>query len=144
MAGSAAGGLEGVIAAETVLSHVDGEQGRLLIRGLELEALVAGGFEAAVALLWDGFAGAGLRPAVAGAELGAARIGAFEDLGRWRPAARGASIPEGLRLALAALPDAAAPARIAATLPVALAALLRERQGLTAVAPDPARTTAAD
>ena len=144
MVGSATGGLEGVVAAETVLSHVDGERGRLLIRGLELEALVAGGYEAAVALLWDGFAGADLQPAAVRAELGAARSAAFADLGRWLPAARGASIPEGLRLALAALPDAAAPARIAATLPVALTALLRERQGLPAVAPDPARTTAAD
>ena len=32
-------GLEGVIAAETVLSEVDGKAGRLVIRGLSLDEL---------------------------------------------------------------------------------------------------------
>ena len=32
-------GLDDVIAAETVLSHVDGEGGRLVVRGFELEEL---------------------------------------------------------------------------------------------------------
>ena len=137
-------GLEGVIAAETVLSHVDGERGRLLIRGQALEAVVAGGFEAAVALLWDGFAGEGLTRATVLGELGAGRRAAFADLPRWLPAARDAGIAEGIRLALAALPDAAGPARIAATLPVALAALLRARQHLAPVAPQPAAPAAAD
>ena len=55
-------GLEGVIAAETVLSHSDGERGILWVRGHALPELVAEhAYEGAVALLWDGFAGNGLR-----------------------------------------------------------------------------------
>jgi citrate synthase len=51
-------GLEGVIAAETVLSHADGESGMVWVRGHTLIDLVAHrGYEGAVALLWDGFAG---------------------------------------------------------------------------------------
>src|SRR5258708_31078780 len=144
MTGSAQSGLEGVVAAETVLSHVDGEQGRLLVRGRDLETLVASGFEAAVALLGDGFAGADRQPAAVSTQLGAASTAAFEDLPRWLPAARGTAIPEGIRLALGALPDGAAPTRIAATLPVALAALLRGRDGHAPLPPAPTRSTAAD
>ena len=49
-------GLDNVIAADTVLSHVDGEAGRLIIRGHDLEDLVARfGFEEAAALLWQDF-----------------------------------------------------------------------------------------
>src|SRR5579885_2943448 len=49
-------GLEDVVAAETVLSDVDGLGGRLVIRGHSLDQ-VAGrmGCEAIVALLLDGF-----------------------------------------------------------------------------------------
>jgi citrate synthase len=49
-----------------------------------------------------------------------------------------------VRLALAFLDDAATPPAILATLPVAIGALLRRRQGLAPLAPDPALTTAAD
>ena len=68
-------GLDNVIAAETVLSHVDGEAGRLIIRGHDLENLAGyATYEEATALLWDGFAPtAELR-----AELGRARVRAFE------------------------------------------------------------------
>ena len=46
-------GLEGVIAGETSLSYVDGEQGRLLYRGYRIGDLVAHGSYPAVAnLLW--------------------------------------------------------------------------------------------
>jgi citrate synthase len=34
-----ASGLDGVVAAETVLSHVDGAAGELIIRGLSLDEL---------------------------------------------------------------------------------------------------------
>ncbi|MBI3515345.1 MAG: citrate synthase/methylcitrate synthase, partial [Proteobacteria bacterium] len=40
MTAAAPAGLEGVIAAETVLSHVDGERGILLVRGRTLADLV--------------------------------------------------------------------------------------------------------
>jgi citrate synthase len=49
-------GLEGVIAADTILSEVDGEAGRLIIRGRSLDDLIGHTrFEQAVALLFQGF-----------------------------------------------------------------------------------------
>ena len=48
-------GLEDVIAAETQLSDVDGEAGRLIIRGVSLDHLVADGtYEGVAVLLLDG------------------------------------------------------------------------------------------
>ena len=49
-------GLEDVVAAETVLSDVDGLAGRLVIRGLPLDALAGRmSYEQVLGLLWDGF-----------------------------------------------------------------------------------------
>jgi citrate synthase len=48
-------GLDGVIAVRTQLSHVDGQKGRLVIRGYELDELAGRvTFEAAAQLLWTG------------------------------------------------------------------------------------------
>jgi citrate synthase len=115
-------GLEGLIAAETVLSHSDGAQG----------------------LLWEGFAGEALDREAIRARLGAGRAAAFEGLGLWLDRAAARPIVEGVRLALASLPDAAEPALILATLPVAIGALLHQRQGALPLPPDPTLTTAAD
>ena len=47
-------GLDGVIVADTVMSEVDGEAGRLIVRGHAVEDLVAArGFEGVAALLWE-------------------------------------------------------------------------------------------
>jgi citrate synthase len=138
-------GLAGLIAAETVLSHSDGAQGILWVRGHTLTELVAGfGYEGAVGLLWEGFAGGGLEREAIRVRLGAARQAAFAKRGEWLDRAAPHTIVEGVRLALAHLPDAAEPATILATLPVAIAALLRQRQGEAPLAPDPGLTTAAD
>ena len=49
-------GLEKVVAAETILSDVDGANGRLIIRGHDVGDLAARfTFEQAAALLWSGF-----------------------------------------------------------------------------------------
>ncbi|MGH7125037.1 MAG: citrate synthase [Stellaceae bacterium] len=138
----ATGGLEGVVAAETVLSHVDGEQGKLIIRGLPLEVIAARGFEPATELLWEGFIPA--EPDELGRRLGLARQQAFGRLDQWLPAAQGRTVAEGMRLALATLPDDADAAEIAAALPASLAAMLRARQGLSPLAPDPRERAAAD
>jgi citrate synthase len=138
-------GLEGLVAAETVLSHSDGAQGILWVRGHTLAELVAGfGYEGAVALLWEGFAGDGLYRDKIGAQFGAAREVAFANLEQWIDRAGSRTIVEAVRLGLANLPDTAEPATILATLPVAIGAVLRQRQGLPPLAPDPALTTAAD
>jgi citrate synthase len=47
-------GLEGIVAAQTRLSHVDGEAGELIIAGFPVEALAAqASFEEVVYLLWN-------------------------------------------------------------------------------------------
>ena len=45
-------GLEDVVAAETVLSDIDGRAGQLIIRGRSLDELCAGSYEDVLALLW--------------------------------------------------------------------------------------------
>src|SRR5262245_33717805 len=77
-------------------------------------------------------------------QLGDGRVRAFARLDEWLSTAARRPPIEGLRLALAALPDDSTPAAIAATLPVAVAALIRARAGKPPVAPDASLTTAAD
>jgi citrate synthase len=49
-------GLEDVVAAETILSDVDGQSGRLIIRGQSLDELVKHAtYESVLKLLWEGF-----------------------------------------------------------------------------------------
>src|SRR5690349_21379178 len=74
-------GLENVIAAETALSDVDGERGRLVIAGHDVEELAPrASFEEVAQLLWST---AGLTPpGDLRAALGAARATAFERLPR--------------------------------------------------------------
>ena len=48
-------GLDGVVAAQTRLSHVDGQAGELIIAGYELKELAGHvSFEEAAYLLWNG------------------------------------------------------------------------------------------
>lgn len=138
-------GLARVVVAETVLSRSDGEQGILWVRGYTLPQLVADfGYEGTVALLWEGFAADGLTRARLQAELGAAREAAFNRRGEWLEPAVDRPLAEGLRIALAAQPDASAPAAILAVLPVAVAALLRRQRGEAPIGPDRTHSTAAD
>ena len=73
-------GLEGVVAADTAISHVDGELGRLVIAGADAEALVvtAGFEEAAARVLTAG--GAPCDAAAVRAALGRARVEAWARL----------------------------------------------------------------
>jgi citrate synthase len=138
-------GLEGVVAAETVLSHSDGEQGFVWVRGHPIGELAEQhGYEGTIALLWDGFAGERLTRADMVAQLGAGRVRAFARLDDWLPAAARRPPIEAMRMGLAALPDDSTPAAIAATLPVAIAALIRARDGKPPLPPDPSLDTAAD
>jgi citrate synthase len=71
-------GLDGVPAAETVLSHVDGERGELIIAGERVGDLVRKtGFEGVTARLWSGGTGEPVGEATVRAALGAARERAF-------------------------------------------------------------------
>jgi citrate synthase len=139
------GGLEGVIAAETVLSHTDSVRGMVWVRGHDLPDLVANhGFEGTVALLWDGFAAEGLTRAGLTEAFGVARLAAFVGLGRWLDRARGRSLFEGVRLGLSELPDAATPDQLVGALTVIVAALLRAGKGMAPIEPDPTLSTSAD
>ena len=107
------GGLEGVIVAETVLSHTDPARGMVWMRGHDLPDLVANhGFEGTVALLWDGFAGDGLTRAGLTEAFGAARVAAFAGLDVWLDRARGPVVVRGRASGLAFQPDTATPARV--------------------------------
>jgi citrate synthase len=138
-------GLDDVVAAETALSHVDGEAGRLIIRGHDLEELAGRvSFEDAVAMLWEG-----LVPSAASdpkALLSEARQRAYAHLAPLAPQLAGLTPVEGMRLLLASLPDAerdhAALAVGAAG--VAAAMTMRGAQGLAPVAPDSLLGHAAD
>ncbi len=143
-----ASGLDSVVAAETALSHVDGEAGRLIVAGHDIGALAAShDYEGALALLWRA---AGRAPETAGnirAALGRAKFDAFGHVPALLAASEGLTVVEGLRAGLAMLPDdhALAPElRLVAAHPVFVAALCRRAEGKAPVAPDPARGQAAD
>lgn len=139
------GGLEGVIAAETVLSHADPARGMVWVRGHALPDLVARyGFEGTVALLWDGFAGDGLTGTAMTEALGAARVTAFAGLDDWLRLARGRSLFDCVRLGLACQPDSATPAQLLGAMTVIVAASLQTSKDMPLLAPDPALSTAAD
>src|SRR5207237_3451845 len=74
-------GLDGVAAAETVLSHVDGERGELIIAGERVGDLAGkASFEGVTARLWNGATGQALSEADVRKSLGAARERAFARL----------------------------------------------------------------
>jgi citrate synthase len=138
-------GLEGVVVAETVLSHADPERGMLWVRGRAISELVGQhGYEGTVALLWDGFAGNNLTRDGMKQTLGAARLRAFEHISAWLPIMRGRPIDEAVRITLAQLPDDAAPAGILAALSVLVPAALRAAASPAPIAPDANSPMAAD
>lgn len=113
-------GLDGIVVAETVLSEVDGEAGRLIVRGLPIEALAGMvSFEEMAARLWEGLAPPAAKPSAppaagppappaAAAEavrvaLGRARVAAFGHVERLRRTAAGLPPVSALRLGLASL-----------------------------------------
>ena len=140
-----ANGLDGIIAAETILSHTDPKSGMVWVRGHDLPALVGQhGFEGTVALLWDGFAGDGLTQGGVADALGQARVAAHGGLSDWLAGAAGQSLFEGMRLAVAAQADSLDAAGLVGAFTVAVPALARQAAGLPPVRPDPSLTTAAD
>ena len=132
-------GLEGVIAAETRLSDVDGERGRLILAGHDVESLAAGqSFEAAAALFVGGTE-AELR-----AELGRGRKLAFERLPSLGAALHARDGMDALRAATAQLADDTSPAEIIAAVGVFAAAWARRCAGESPVPPDERAGHAAD
>ena len=139
-------GLEGVVAAETVLSEVDGAAGRLIIRGRSLDELAGRTrYEDVIALLFDGFY-ADL-PRDIPAALGAARVEVFAEVAALDTGLLDRTPIEAMRALTARLADgddARVAFRLLAAPAVFTAAVVRAQAGEAPVAPDPSLSHAAD
>lgn len=142
-----AGGLEGVVAAETALSRVDGAAGRLIIASQDLPVLAdAVKFEGVTAALWS-TAGTPCSATEVRDALSAARLEAFKLVPTLLKAATGLTITEALRVGLSLLPDGhdtEPHIRLVASMPVFVAALSRASDDKNPVAPDTGRAHAED
>ncbi|MGI8477153.1 MAG: citrate synthase [Thermomicrobiales bacterium] len=147
-------GLEDVVAASTALSHVYGEEGRLVYRGYDIHELAGKAtFEEVAHLLWIGLLPTGAELAEFNARLGANRQlpAAVIDVLRLLPAD---ALPmDALRTGTSALgavdradfddtPDLDEAIALAARFPGILAAFFRLRQGLEPVQAKEGHTTA--
>jgi citrate synthase len=139
-------GLEGVVAADTVLSEVDGQAGRLVIRGRSLDDLAGrASYEEVTRLLWDGFFDnlpGDLAPALA-----AARLEVFEEVSALDTGLLDRTPIEAMRALTARLADGdslAVALRLVAAPAVFTAAVIRAQAGEAPVRPDPALGHAAD
>lgn len=144
MATGTAGGLEGVVVADTRLSRVDGEAGRLVVCGYDVEELAGGiPFEGVCSLLWEGSPD---RQRAVSEALGRARVAAFARLPSLGDALDADSGMEALRAATGHLsgPRAEDPFAITASVGVYAAAWARRAAGEPTVEPDPERGHADD
>jgi citrate synthase len=139
-------GLEGVVAAETVLSEVDGAAGRLIVRGRSLDELAGHTrYEDVVRLLFDGFYED--LPQDIQAALGRARGEVFAEVAALDTGLLDRTTIEAMRALTARLADgddAAVAFRLLAAPAVFTAAVVRAQAGEAPVAPDPALRHAAD
>jgi citrate synthase len=139
-------GLEGVVAADTVLSEVDGQAGRLIIRGHSLDELAGRiTFEEVTHLLWEGFFDE--LPRDLGPALGAARAEVFAEVAALDTGLLDRTPIEGMRALTARLADGddlRTALRLAAAPSVFTAAVVRAQAGEAPVAPDLALGHAAD
>ncbi|MEO8112889.1 MAG: citrate synthase/methylcitrate synthase [Phenylobacterium sp.] len=139
-------GLEDVVAAETVLSEVDGKAGRLIIRGRSLDQLAGRTrYEEVAHLLLDGFFDDlpnDLAPA-----LGQARAEVFGEVAALDTGLLDRTPIEAMRALTARLADGddlATALRLIAAPAVFTAAVVRAQAGEAPVRPDPSLSHAAD
>jgi citrate synthase len=138
-------GLEGVLVAETALSEVDGERGRLVIAGYEVEQLAeTHGFEQLLALLWRGHPALELAEDEPRLALARGRVRAFERIARLGDALSLVDGMDALRAAIGQLPDSVSPLELVASLPVFACAWQRVQEGVAPIAPDPSLRQAED
>ncbi len=135
-----------MVAAETVLSDVDGAAGRLVIRGHSLDEIAGRWtFEDAAALLWSGFFDD--LPGSLRAALGAVSVevaGEVTALDSGLAARPPIDVMRALTARLADGDDLATALRLAAAPAVFAAAAMRVNAGEAPVAPDPGLGHAAD
>jgi citrate synthase len=140
-------GLEDVVAAETVLSDVDGLGGRLIIRGASLDDLSGQRFEAVAAMLLDGFFDPPINAAAVAAELGRARERVFAHTRSIDSVLLALAPTEAVRALLARLPDGddvAMAMNLLAAPAVFAPAFIRARQGRSPIAPEASLGHSAD
>lgn len=139
-------GLEGVVAAVTSLSNVDGQKGMLVLQGLKIEDLAGKvPFEDAVGHLWQDMDLAGVTSISEG--FAAARTAAYKFVPLLQEAPADLSVYERMQLGLTALPthgDLPDAISICGALPVFLAASHRIATGKDPIAPDRSLDSAAD
>ena len=148
MSGPHASGLDGIVVAETELSDVDGERGRLIIRGYAVEDLVGRAtFEDVCGLMWNGRWPSPPERLAVETALAEARARAFAllpDIGRALETGDGM---EALRAAvghLRATDPETDRVRLTGAIAVFAAAWARRRAKQPAVAPQPSLSHAAD
>ena len=141
-------GLDGVAAAVTALSHVDGEKGELIVAGSRIGELAdRTDFEGLAARLWSAAAARPVDATEAGRRLARGRVAAFERLPAILPATAGLPMVDAFRVAVAAVAPVEgldAEATIVGAMPVLAAALVRQAEDKAPVAPDPGLGHAAD
>lgn len=140
-------GLDDVVAAETMLSHVDGQAGELVVRGYHLAELADWTFEQVLELLWSGQTAMKITAEDIRSQLGKARLRTFELMQLHLPGLSALTSVEALRLLLSSLPDdETTPHHLVAVaaVPVFATAIIRNRQGLAPMAPDASLTHSAD
>ncbi|HYI08635.1 MAG TPA: citrate synthase/methylcitrate synthase [Thermoanaerobaculia bacterium] len=120
-------GLEGIVAAETRLSMVDGERGELVIGGFRVEELSSWPFERVVSLLWEtaGFTGGDCKAVALPAKLFSLLRDAGDPMDALRMAAG----------AMTAKYDAEAAELLVGSFPAIVAAWWRLRNGREPIAP---------
>lgn len=141
-------GLEDVVAAETILSDVRGAEGQLIIRGHPLTALAGRWtFEETAHLLFTGFFADLPDAAEFAPRLGAARVDVFEATRKFLGSVSKLSAYDGMRAAMAMLPDGTMlpdALRLLAAPAVLLPALIRLQAGDEPIAPSASAGHAAD
>src|SRR5271165_3460048 len=140
-------GLDGLVAAETVLSEVDGANGRLIVRGAPLERLAnVITFPEMVHRLFAGFFDPLPEPVELASRLGEARAEAFQMFAADRALL---ALPplDAVRALTARVPDGDGldtALRLLAATAVFLPAVLRLQAGQSPIAPDPPMDHARD
>jgi citrate synthase len=142
-------GLDDVVVAETVLSDVDGQSGRLIIRGQSLDELVEHAtYESVLTLLWESLFDESPSASAMPALLGTARQQVFEHLSE-AAETQLIRLPtvDAVRTLVAGLPDGhdiGSALLLVAAPAVFTPGVLRLQQGLEPIAPDPKLGHAAD
>src|SRR6195952_2027794 len=141
-------GLDGVAAAETALSHVDGQKGELIIAGERVADLAARtSFEGVTARLWSAATNVPISEAEVRAALGEARVRAHARLAQFLAASEGLSIVDGFRAAIATLRaehGLTHDATLVGALPVIVGALVQRAKGKAPHIPNVKLSHAAD